>query len=917
MFNFIKISKLRTVIFLVLLAVGLFPLIGFVAINLPPLIKKMAEVQTEKQITQMMREFQKTRQIIERRKESMRMLSMVPGARDKVEDTYSLVPSGTVNSRLSRMITDWFTDEKDVLAISIINGEGREKFHLEREGKKLVAISPAVILTESQSEAFRESKENKPGEFFVGDIRTRATPADNSHVHELVISVGVPIVATRSKTVGVLLLELDLKYLLPKAGIKYLISGNGIYYINPAHNLSHSLAAHKHDHNTAFDDFNDLRNAVKQKRNCVVSDKQGDQYAWAVLLLDNHLRHCLWGGQQIDQSKINKWLNLFLGKFILFFCLFFLLIVVVASWLAVACERLKTTLTSNLVNLLNNNQPLKLNWSWPGELRELEQDLTNLSRRYLDMSRHRAAVELELKEVNDRLEMILNSIAEGILGLDHDGEITFANSAAVKMFGFDDINDLVGNDLHSLLHFLRQDRSQYPTDECPFCLAMKDDKVEIEAEDVFWKKDQSRIDVQYLASPIYDDAGKIAGTVMCIRDISEKKLAEEKMASLKNQLQQAQKMEAIGTLAGGVAHDFNNLLTHITGYSDIILMEIADDNPLRQHVKIIQDAARRAGGLTRQLLTFSRKQSMVSRVVDLNTLVLNIDKMLRRFIGENIILENHLSGQSTMVDVDPGMIEQVLMNLVINARDAMPEGGKITLATKIVSMDNKDLKEFPQGRTGDFVCLEVRDNGNGIKLDDMERIFDPFFTTKGVGRGTGLGLSVVYGIIQQHKGWITVSSKAGEGSLFSIYLPYHHKENETLNITDPRQIPFGHGERILLVEDEKGVREVAEKILNKNGYRVFGAATLREALDLFEAEKGRFELVFSDIVLPDGTGLHLIEQILTKKSKIILLMTSGYTDDRAQLTLMKKRHIPFIQKPYTRLELLYTVHDLLASTFRK
>lgn len=913
MFNIKQISKLQTVIFLTLFAVGFVPLAGFVTMNLSSVVKKMNVVEDEKQVEKMLQQFNLTRQVIERRKESIRVLSRIPGVRDLVDNKNGLISSPVVLKRMTNMLTDWFKEEKDVLAISFVDSEGREQLRLKRSGNELFSSSPQIDLTDAETDAFLECTHEKPGEFYIGDIVNRVIHIGNKHVHELILYVGVPIAAKKTKGIGALLLELDLKYLLPKTGIKYLlINGHGNYYVNPVHNAGHDQKEHEHINHTAFADFKGLKSALRKKSNFVVFDRQGIKYIWAALLIGYDRKHTLWAGQQIDQAKIQQWTYSFLGKFVLIFILFTFFIVLVAGWLALTGDKLKKELTIGLEGLLNKNMPLELNWHWPRELDELCHDLTSLSSRYLEISGHREQVEQELKDVNDRLEMILNSVAEGILGLDHEGEIIFANQAAVKMFGFSDVEELIGNDLHSLLHFMREDKSQYPTDECPFCRALESNKVDVEAEDVFWKKDKSCISVEYLASPIYDDNGEIVGTVMCIRDISERKSAEEKMASLQNQLLHAQKMEAIGTLAGGVAHDFNNLLTHITGYSDIMLMEISEDDPLRKYVDIIQNAARRAGGLTRQLLTFSRKQSMRAEVLDLNILVKNIDKMLRRFIGENIVLANQLTRQPAMVKADSGMIEQILMNLVINARDAMPNGGRINISTQLVTVTEEDIKYLTEGWVGDFVCLRVTDNGSGIAEEEIERIFDPFFTTKGIGKGTGLGLSVVYGIIKQHKGWITVSSKLNKGTVFSIYFPDCRGEKNVKEKNDQKNISMGHGERILLVEDEKNVIDVAEKILNMNGYQPYCAETVQGALDIFAAENGQFDLVFSDIVLPDGTGLHLIEQILAKNLKIRVLMTSGYADDRAQLTIIKRRNIPFLQKPYTRLDLLNRIHDLLA-----
>ncbi len=922
MFTIKKISKLRSLIFLVLLAVIFLPLLGFMAVNLPQVVGKMTEVEQEKQTLLLMSDFDQVRQTIERRKESMRILSLVPGIRDLVGNDNVDVPYELVLKRLTDMLISWFSRENDVVGISIIDQYGQEKLRLQREKQQLVSVSAASAITEYQAEGFRETRIRKPGEFLVANIRSKLRPIGEGHVHYLIFYVGMPIAADKIHENGVILLELDFKKLLPRKGIDYLINGIGTCYVDSTHHVAHQTDVHQHRRDTLFDDFKDLEKAMEKEINFVTADKRGKTYAWARLIVDDDPKNCLWAGTEIDRTMIRDWIHGFLEKFVLIFCLFSLLIIYVANRLAISGDRLKKELTAGLEGLLDHNKPLELNWSWPMELHDLGQDLNVLSSRYLEISAHRNQVELELMAVNKRLEMILNSIAEGIMGLDYDGAIIFANLAAVKMFGFADVDDLLGNDLHSLVHFLREDRSQYPAEDCPFCQALKNNKVEIEAEDIFWKHDNDKIYVQYLASPIYAEDGKVVGTVMCIRDISESKLAEEQMDSLRKQLLQAQKMEAIGTLAGGVAHDFNNLLTHITGYSDIMLMEIPEDHHLRKHIKIVQDAAQRAGGLTRQLLTFSRKQSMLPQVIDLNMLVQNIDKMLRRFIGENITLRNHLSNRSTVVNVDPGMIEQVLMNLVINARDALPDGGRITIETEVDTVKENDLKNMPQGRVGDFVRLGVADNGIGIAKNDLEKIFDPFFTTKGLGKGTGLGLSVVYGIIQQHQGWITVSSVPGEGTEFSIYLPeYKGAEKDggeiSQDILTPGQgeisrdiLTPGQGERILMLEDEKNVRDVTEKILQMNGYKVFSAETVEEGLALFAKENGRFELVFSDIVLPDGTGLQFVERILAESPEMKVLMTSGYSDDMAQMSLIKQRKLAFVQKPYGRTQLLDAVHKV-------
>ena len=401
-------------------------------------------------------------------------------------------------------------------------------------------------------------------------------------------------------------------------------------------------------------------------------------------------------------------------------------------------------------------------------------------------------------------------------------------------------------------------------------------------------------------------------SVSSLLDITERRRAEEEKAKIEDQLRQAQKMEAIGILAGGVAHDFNNLLTSIQGNAEIAMMKSDESNPLYRHFKKIQHSSIRASNLTRQLLLFSRRQPMERVPLNLSGTIENLLKMLDRLIGEDITIDISCEPDPLTVKADEGNIEQVLMNLAVNARDAMPDGGMLSISAKNVVLEKEDITEEADARPGRFVCLSVTDTGTGMDGETVRRIFEPFYTTKGLGRGTGLGLSVVYGIIQQHEGWIKVFSEPGIGSIFTVFIPavsvQVNRFEEGLISTEGLQ---GDGERVLLIEDEELVREFAASVLRENGYVVLEGGSVREGLDIFEREKGDFQLIFSDVVLPDQNGIQLVDQLMEMKSGLKILLCSGYTDEKSRRKILTERGFPFLQKPYSLNGLLKIVKDIL------
>ncbi|MGA1790272.1 MAG: PAS domain S-box protein [bacterium] len=416
--------------------------------------------------------------------------------------------------------------------------------------------------------------------------------------------------------------------------------------------------------------------------------------------------------------------------------------------------------------------------------------------------------------------------------------------------------------------------------------------------------------VEEIIQNICDESEKPILIQGVIYDITERKETEKALIKSEERFLQAQKMEAIGRLAGGVAHDFNNLLTIITGNSDLLLDELDKDDPKRNDIEEIYKAGERATGLTRQLLAFSRRQMLQPKVLDIDAVVGETEKMLRRLIGEDIELVTILGPALGRVKADPGQVVQIIINLAVNARDAMPKGGRLTIKTENVILDEDMCKVIPESRPGGFICLAFEDTGVGMDKATLNQIFEPFFSTKGPGEGTGLGLSTVYGIVKQHDGFINVYSEPGQGSTFKVYLPILSiKQERTSKGISALERFQGHGERILLVEDEEGVRKFAKKALSKNGYEVLEATNAQEALNLFEKEKGAFHLVLSDVVLPDQNGIQLIDQLLSRNQELTVLLSSGYSDQKSQWPVIYERNFQFLKKPYNTLTLLQAVKD--------
>jgi len=518
----------------------------------------------------------------------------------------------------------------------------------------------------------------------------------------------------------------------------------------------------------------------------------------------------------------------------------------------------------------------------------------------------RKRAEEALRHSEARKANILGMALDAIITIDPEGRITEFNPAAERMFGYARAETL-GRELAELIvpAALREKHRaglarQHATRET----RMLGRRVEITA----MRKDGSEFPVELaLTRDPADELGLFTGF---IRDLSERKQAEEALRRSEEQFRQAQKMEAVGRLAGGIAHDFNNLLTVIGGHSDLLLGRLHEADPIRKEIEQIRKAGERAASLTRQLLAFSRRQVLQPRVLDLNRVVAEMDKMMRRLIGEDVELVLTTHRGLAHVKADPGQIEQVIMNLAVNARDAMPHGGKLTIETMNVDLDEAFARRHPPTQPGRYVMLAVSDTGQGMDEEVRSHLFEPFFTTKGLGKGTGLGLATVYGIVKQSGGYVWAFSEPGQGASFKIYLP---PVDEAVAAAEHKADvgPLNGTETILLVEDEPVVRALARDILQMRGYTILEALDVNDARRICETHPDPIHLMLTDVVMPQMSGRALADSLTGFRPSMRVLYMSGYTDDAIVQHGVLNPGTPFLQKPFTPGNLARKVREVL------
>lgn len=492
----------------------------------------------------------------------------------------------------------------------------------------------------------------------------------------------------------------------------------------------------------------------------------------------------------------------------------------------------------------------------------------------------RKQAEDQLQASEARYRLLTDNISDVIWMTDLEGTFTYVSPSVQELLGFSS-GELVERRLEEIvaeesLELIRNGLAEATT----HAGQTGPDGNRASTVDIQLRhKDGRVVWAQVKMSVLTEDENQATGVLGVARDISAWKDAQEKLRRSEDRLRQAQKMEAIGQLAGGVAHDFNNLLTVIIGNAELLRSELGSEDGRQPRVAEITGAAYRAASLTRQLLAFSRKQLMVPKVVDLNDIVSGTETMLQRIIGEDVELSTRLAADAWRVEADAGQIEQVIMNLAANSRDAMPNGGRLVIETANTELDESFGESRFVVKPGPYVKLSFSDTGTGIDKDDQAKLFEPFFTTKQAGRGTGLGLATVYGIVKQSGGYILVTSEPGRGATFDIYLPRSEKPLEELGARQTDSDSWHGSETVLLVEDEGNVRLLASRILQSYGYRVLEAASGAEALDLCDQASGGIDLLLTDIVMPNMRGDQLVESIAGRFPGMRVLFMTGYTDD--------------------------------------
>jgi PAS domain S-box-containing protein len=545
-------------------------------------------------------------------------------------------------------------------------------------------------------------------------------------------------------------------------------------------------------------------------------------------------------------------------------------------------------------------------------LREANGTISAVGGFAIDIHQRRKA-ELELAARSQVLDSVLNSLTEGVVVAVQNAPMIL-NPAARRFLQIGSSEllkveaiPLTPETLHEPESLFQVDRSTpYPLEDRPLMRALRGETVQ-DAE--LYIKNATMPQGAMLsvsAAPLRDGSGQIFGGVAVFRDVTDR-------WNLEAQLRQSTKMEAIGRLAGGVAHDFNNLLLVIRGYAELMEHKVEPNSPLHKSVSQILSASQRAAEVTHQLLAFGRKQILQPRVIDLTAIVVESINLLQRLIGEDIVLRTEFASQLDPVKADPGQIHQVMMNLVVNARDAMPGGGVLTIETHNMTLSAEQVRMYPGMRAGCYVMLSIRDTGHGMTRDVAQHIFEPFFTTKEKGKGAGLGLATVYGIVKQSEGFVFAESEPNKGTLFKLFFPRSSKEvSRPSNASRMTRLPqIGGAETLLLVEDDPHVRQLVYEILAEQGYNLLQAGNGVEALSISRTFSGHIDLLLTDVIMPGMSGRQLSDILCLERPGLRVLFTSGYTDDAIVHHGILEKSVNFLQKPYAPVALTDKVRKVL------
>jgi len=526
-----------------------------------------------------------------------------------------------------------------------------------------------------------------------------------------------------------------------------------------------------------------------------------------------------------------------------------------------------------------------------------------------DVTERRRAEEA-LERLSRQNQLILDSAAEGICGVDTQGRFTFANPAAARMLGWE-VSDLIGMSAHSLVREGRRQAQTGPPDDCCMCRAINEESEQLATEGTFRRRDGTSFPVECVSSPIREHS-RLTGAVVIFRDISERRRAEEERRQLESRMQQAQKLESLGMLAGGLAHDFNNLLLTIVCNASLAAEQLAPGSATRTHLEKIVKAGRRASELTRQMLAYAGQTSCDTHPLQLNQLIDELADLVRAGLPKTVTLDLRLEPSLPMIEGDSAQLQQVVMNLLINAAEALgTQAGTVTAETSVRTLEPEDLGPAYLGhplRPGRYVCLEVRDTGCGMTPETMARIFDPFFSTKAAGRG--LGLSALLGIVRAHRGAVHVQSAVGRGTTFRVLLPPAMRRAPTQR-PSPETASLPPGATVLVIDDEEEIRDVVQAVLESRGARVLTAGDGSQGLECFRKHADEVDVVLLDMTMPGLSGDAVFREILSIRPDARVLMSSGYSEQATRAQVDNRRVAGFVPKPYTAQALVEQIRAAL------
>ncbi|HIJ78798.1 MAG: ATP-binding protein [Desulfobulbaceae bacterium] len=1053
--------KLRGIIFLSFFIIGLFPLVSSISYNLPRVLATLEQALGETGIAEMQNRFQLLSHEIERGKERLRLLAMVPGVKELIvfEDDSRAIESNLARKSLEGMAKSWFDNERGVNSLVVIDASGNEQFYLKRSAHGQVLSVQGDDLVLRQDELFfKESFELKAGEIFVWSVQLVTDYIGDTHHHDIVVSMGVPVAGRDQKSRGLVLLTLDLHEFYPELQQYDLVLQDGTYLAVAGHIMDHEF-----DHGQGFvhgetgsaeaSIYPELKQLFATGKPAIVTNPQGRKYAWMPLVKDAHEEHSVWVGQPIDHFAIDVLSRQLKQNTLVIACGFVLLVGIIAFFLARHADQLKQKLMGGFKCILKEQKKPLLGWQWPLELAELSNELDLLAETHIATNEARRVAEETLRREKEHALVTLRSIGDAVIVTDVKGEIRRMNTVAESLTGWGQ-DQALGKQLKEVFVIVDLDSGELAN--CPVQRVLQTGKiVGLSNHTLLIAKNGKEMQIADSAAPICDEDGEVLGVVLVFRDVTEDYKLQEQLEyelmvkqvftdlarelicenldirliadmvlekakfltdsrdgyvaeimpgrrnlvcyakgnmlkadfrgghgemydllpdaagkypflwgyslnskqdffsnspqdhpvpqtakpdgvvverfmavnvlsgddlvgqialansfhdytdrdltvirrladyfaqalnvlhshrerdKLLADLRQSQKMEAIGTLAGGVAHDFNNMLTPILGHADLTLAHLPPDDNLCHNLNEIKKAAHRAKNLVQQILTFSRQKEHELVCVKLQPILKEGLKMLRSSLPSTIKINETIPAACSSVQADPTQIQQILVNLCTNAAHAMePGGGTLGVELDEVDINQEDGLSVPDLRPGKYFRLVVSDTGCGMERVVLERIFEPYFTTKAQGKGTGIGLSLVHGIVKNHNGEIAVSSEPGKGSTFSVYLPLCCNNDDMVNSLLNDQLPRGK-ETILLVDDEPQVLEMLEELISFLGYEVVAVNDSVAAYALFCERPEKFDLVITDQTMPGMTGVDLAAKVMAARSDMPIILCTGFSE---------------------------------------